>query len=237
MLRIEGIVAEYSGMKALNEVSVNSDSNEVVSIVGSNGAGKSTLLKAISGTVRCTRGDIYFRGENITLMEAYKRTRLGIIHVPEGRRVFPSMTVMENLELGAYRSEARGSSSETLIRVLGYFPKLKERAVQLAGTLSGGEQQMLAIGRGLMASPLLLMLDEPSLGLSPLMASFIFDTVQNIRKNVNFGLILVEQRAVEALDLCDRGYILDTGKIILSGNRDVLMGNPMIQKSFLGSLS
>jgi branched-chain amino acid transport system ATP-binding protein len=236
MLRLEGIVAEYSGMKALNEVSIKSESNEVISIIGSNGAGKSTLLKAISGTVSCTAGDIYFRGMNITRMESYQRTRLGIIHVPEGRRVFPSMTVMENLELGAYRREARALSSETLIHVLEYFPKLKERAMQLAGTLSGGEQQMLTIGRGLMASPLLLMLDEPSLGLSPLMTSFIFDTVQNIRKSVNFGLILVEQRAVEALELCDRGYILDTGKVVLSGSRDMLMGNPMIQKSFLGSL-
>lgn len=237
MLRLEGIVAEYSGMKALNGISINSDSNEVVSIVGSNGAGKSTLLKVISGTVTCTSGNLYFQDVNVTRMEAYKRTRLGIIHVPEGRRVFPSMTVIENLELGAYRRVARNSSSETLARVLEYFPILKERALQLAGSLSGGEQQMLAIGRGLMAAPLLLMLDEPSLGLSPLMASFIFDTIQNIRRKQSLSLILVEQRAVEALELCDRGYILETGKIVMSGDRNLLMGNPIIQKSFLGSIS
>lgn len=237
MLRLEGVVAEYSGMKALMGVTINSENNEVVSIIGSNGAGKSTLLKAISGTVRCTAGNIYFDGANVTRMEAYKRTRLGIIHVPEGRRVFPSMTVLENLELGAYRKTARSASSETLIHVLEYFPILKERAVQLASSLSGGEQQMLAIGRGLMAAPLLLMLDEPSLGLSPLMATFIFDTVQNIRKKQNFSLILVEQRAVEALELCDRGYILDSGKIVMEGDKNILMGNPMIQKSFLGTVN
>ena len=170
-------------------------------------------------------------------MKAHSRTRLGIIHIPEGRRVFPSLTVTENLEIGAYRPEARDSIQKNLESVLGLFPVLKQRHKQPAGTLSGGEQQMLAIGRGLMAMPRFLMLDEPSLGLSPVMADFIFQTIREIRERLKSSILLVEQRAVEALEFCDRAYVLESGKVTLSGNRETLLKNPMVQKAYLGSTS
>jgi len=236
MLKVNEITTEYSGMKALHGISVTVANNEIVSIVGSNGAGKSTLLKTISGTAKCTSGEILFKEINITRMEAHKRTRIGIIHIPEGRQVFPSMTVIENLEVGAYCRKARASLSENLRHVLEFFPILKERSKQLAGSLSGGEQQMLAIGRGLMTTPLLLMLDEPSLGVSPLLTNFIFDTIKNMHEKMKFSVILVEQRALEALELCDRGYVLESGSISMSGSREELMGNPMIQKAYLGTV-
>ena len=236
MLKVNEITTEYSGMKALHGISVTVANNEIVSIVGSNGAGKSTLLKTISGTAKCTSGEILFKEINITRMEAHKRTRIGIIHIPEGRQVFPSMTVIENLEVGAYCRKARASLSENLRHVLEFFPILKERSKQLAGSLSGGEQQMLAIGRGLMTTPLLLMLDEPSLGVSPLLTNFIFETIKNMHEKMKFSVILVEQRAVEALELCDRGYVLESGSISMSGSREELMGNPMIQKAYLGTV-
>jgi len=169
-------------------------------------------------------------------MEAYRRTGLGVIHIPEGRRVFPSLTVMENLEVGAYRPEARPSASENLGIVLEFFPILRERQNQLAGTLSGGEQQMLAIGRGLMAIPRILMLDEPSLGLSPRLSDSIFDAIRSLREKLKFSILLVEQRAMEALELCNRGYILEAGRITMSGGRDDLIGNPMVQRAYLGTV-
>jgi branched-chain amino acid transport system ATP-binding protein len=236
MLQVKEITAEYSGMKALENVSVSLKENEFVSIVGPNGAGKSTLLKAISGTVKCSSGEIYFMDTNITRMKGYNRTRLGIIHIPEGRRVFPSLTVAENLELGAYRTEARTSTQGNLEIVLRLFPILGERHNQLGGTLSGGEQQMLAIGRGLMSLPQLLMLDEPSLGLSPLLADSIFEAIKDIRQKLKISILLVEQRAVEALELCDRAYILESGRIVMSSDRKTLMGHPMVQKAYLGTL-
>lgn len=235
MLKVHEIIAEYSGMKALHQVSLNVQDGEFISIIGSNGAGKSTLLKTISGTVKCSSGEILFGEEKITKMPAHRRTELGIIHIPEGRRIFPSLTVIENLRLGGYRKEARDSIDENLEKVLGFFPILKERSEQLGGSLSGGEQQMLAIGRGLMSMPRLLMLDEPSLGLSPRMADFIFDTIREMREKLKFSILLVEQRAIEALELCDRGYILETGRITLSSDRDHLLGNPQIQRAYLGS--
>ncbi len=236
MLQAKEISSEYSGMKALDQVSVTVRENEFISIIGPNGAGKSTLLKTISGTVRCASGEIDFMDTDITQMKAYNRTRLGIIHIPEGRRVFPSLTVIENLELGAYRAEARTSLRESLEIVLRLFPVLRERRNQLAGTLSGGEQQMLAIGRGLMSLPQLLMLDEPSLGLSPILADSIFEAIKDIREKLKVSILLVEQRAVEALELCDRAYILESGRITMSGDRETLVGNPMIQKAYLGAL-
>jgi branched-chain amino acid transport system ATP-binding protein len=168
-------------------------------------------------------------------MEAHKRTKLGIIHIPEGRRIFPSMTVIENLEIGAYCPRARASAKDNLNTVMEFFPILKKRRKQLGGSLSGGEQQMLAIGRGLMGIPLLLMLDEPSLGLSPLLTNFIFETIRNMQERLKFGIVLVEQRAVEALELCNRCYILESGRISMSGNREELMGNPMVQRAYLGA--
>ncbi len=236
MLEVNEITTEYRGMKALDRVSIALGNDDFVSIIGPNGAGKSTLLKAISGTVTCASGEIFFMGRNMTHMKAYRRTRLGMIHIPEGRRVFPSLSVAENLELGAYRPEARRSVVKNLETVSGLFPVLRERRNQPAGTLSGGEQQMLAIGRGLMAMPLLLMLDEPSLGLSPVMADFIFETIRTIRERLEFSILLVEQRAVEALEFCDRAYILESGRITLSGNRETLAENRMIQRAYLGTV-
>jgi branched-chain amino acid transport system ATP-binding protein len=236
MLSVKEITTAYSGMEALQRVSIQLEEGEFVSIIGPNGAGKSTLLKTISGTVKCTSGEIYFSDTNITKMDAHKRTKLGIIHIPEGRRIFPSLMVNENLELGAYRSEARASTKENLEIVLEIFPILKERRNQLGGTLSGGEQQMLAIGRGLMGMPHILMLDEPSLGLSPILADHIFEAIRDIRQRMKVSILLVEQRAIEALELCDRGYILQTGRITLAGERGVLMGNPIVQKAYLGTM-
>jgi branched-chain amino acid transport system ATP-binding protein len=236
MLKVDRITAGYGGMKALDQVSVRLGEDEFVSVIGPNGAGKSTLLKAISGTAKCSSGEIYFMDTNITQMKAHRRTRLGIIHIPEGRRVFPSLTVTENLELGAYRTEARNSVGTNLEMVSELFPILRERHHQPAGTLSGGEQQMLAIGRGLMAKPHFLMLDEPSLGLSPIMADSIFETIRTIREKLKFSILLVEQRAVEALEFCDRAYILESGKITLSGDREALVENHMIQRAYLGTV-
>ncbi len=235
MLKVSEIVAGYSGMRALHQVSVNVGEGEFVSIIGSNGAGKSTLLKCISGTVRCSSGDVFLRNVKITKVPAHRRTSLGIIHIPEGRRIFSSLTVLENLTLGGYRHEARDSIPANLEKVLKFFPILEERQKQYGGSLSGGEQQMLAIGRGLMALPQLLMLDEPSLGLSPRMADFIFDAIREMREKLRFSILLVEQRAIEALELCDRGYILETGKITLSSNREELLGNPLVQRAYLGT--
>ena len=234
MLKVNGIYSGYRGLDVLRDVSITLEKGEFVAIVGSNGAGKSTLLKSISGTVRCTSGEIYFMDENIIHLDAHKRTGLGIVQVPEGRRIFPSLTVLENLELGAFRSEARSSIKENLETVFRFFPILKERAKQMANTFSGGEQQMLAIGRGLMSMPHLLMLDEPSLGLSPKLGDMIFDIIQEIQEKMKIAILLVEQRAVEALDLCDRGYILERGRVIIGSDRESLKGNPMIQKSYLG---
>jgi branched-chain amino acid transport system ATP-binding protein len=236
MLRVNEISAGYSGLEVLRNVSITLEEGEFVAIVGPNGAGKSTLLKTISGTVQCSAGEIFFMDEKISQMDAHKRTGLGIIQVPEGRRVFPSLTVLENLELGAYRAGARGSMGENLEVVFRLFPVLKDRRSQLASTFSGGEQQMLAIGRGLMSMPRVLMLDEPSLGLSPKLGDEIFDVIQEIREKLKIAILLVEQRAVEALELCDRGYILESGKIVLGSDRKSLLGNPIIQKSYLGAM-
>lgn len=234
MLKAEQISCMYSGMEVLQQVSIRVGKDEFVSIIGSNGAGKSSLLKTISGTVKCISGNIYFMDKDITKLWAHKRTELGIIHVPEGRRVFPSLTVLENLNLGAYRSEARARSKANLQIVMDLFPILGSRRKQAAGTLSGGEQQMLAVARGIMAMPRLLMLDEPSLGLSPMLANLIFDTIKDIRQRLGVSICLVEQRALEAIELCDRGYILDCGRITLESDREDLMGSSIIQKAYLG---
>jgi branched-chain amino acid transport system ATP-binding protein len=236
MLRVEEISAEYDGMIAIEKVSVVVEEKDFVSIVGPNGAGKSTLLKSISGTVKCNSGKIYFNDKDITRMEAYKRTRLGIIHIPENRRIFPSLTVMENLEIGGYRPEARNFINENTRMVFEFFPMLKGRQTQLGGTLSGGEQQMLAIGRGLMAMPTILMLDEPSLGLSPLLTETIFEAIKELQKKLDVSIFLVEQRAAEALELCKRAYILEAGRITMSGNQEEMIGNPKVQKAYLGSM-
>ena len=235
MLKISGLSVSYGGLRALEDVALEMAEGEFVTIVGPNGAGKTTLLKAISGSVRGTAGRIEFRNRDITPLAAHQRAALGIAHVPEGRRIFPSLSVLENLELGSYRRAARRQRSEGLEAVLAIFPVLRERRPQLAGSLSGGEQQMLALGRGLMAQPDLLLLDEPSQGLGPRVVEQIFETIDRIRKARRLTILLVEQRVVEALELCDRGYVLETGRVALEGAHDVLLADPRVQRAYLGA--
>ena len=235
MLSVGGLGVNYGGLHALTGVSLEVAEGEFVTIVGPNGAGKTTLLKAISGTVPAAEGRIAYRNRDIDRLRAAERAALGIAHVPEGRRVFPSLTVMENLELGSYRRAARPARAETLETVLQLFPILKERRAQLAGSLSGGEQQMLAIGRGLMARPDLLLLDEPSQGLGPRIVELIFEAIDRIRRQRTLTILLVEQRVVEALELCDRGYVLETGRVVLEGAREALLADARVQRAYLGA--
>src|SRR5881275_2780233 len=219
MLRLSGLSVSYGGLHALADVSLEVGEGEFVTIVGPNGAGKTTLLKAIGGGVPPAGGRIEYRGEDIAGRPSHARARLGIAHVPEGRKVFSSLSVLENLEMGSYRSAARPRRAEGLEGVYRLFPVLRERRTQLAGSLSGGEQQMLAIGRGLMARPDLLLLDEPSQGLGRIV-EIIFEAIAAIRRARRLTILLVEQRVVEALELCDRGYVLETGRVTLVGERE-----------------
>jgi branched-chain amino acid transport system ATP-binding protein len=234
MLRISGLSVAYGGLRALEDVSLDVNEGEFVTIVGPNGAGKSTLLKTISGSVRPAAGRLELRGHDMTPLPSHQRAALGIAHVPEGRRVFPSLTVLENLELGSYRAAARAARRATLGSVLELFPVLAERRAQLAGSLSGGEQQMLALGRGLMSLPDLLLLDEPSQGLAPRIVEQIFEAIGRIRAARRLTILLVEQRVVEALELCDRGYVLETGRVALAGSHDALLADPRVQRAYLG---
>ena len=210
MLRLEGIEAGYSAVPVLHGVSIAVDAGEFVSIVGPNGAGKTTLFKTISGTLRPTAGSIRFGDLDLLRVAPARRPHLGIAHVPEGRQVFPSLTVLENLEMGAYTEAGRRGWKRNIKRIYEWLPVLDERRAQLAGTLSGGEQQMLAIGRGLASSPKLLMLDEPSMGLAPTVADFVFERLMEIRKDAQLTILLVEQRVAEALESADHGYVLET---------------------------
>jgi branched-chain amino acid transport system ATP-binding protein len=234
VLTITGLGVSYGGLRALVDLSLEVTEGEFVTLVGPNGAGKTTLLKAISGTAAAT-GRIAYRGRDIGALRAAERAALGIAHVPEGRRVFPSLTVFENLELGSYRRAARRGRAQALEEVLELFPILRQRRGQLAGSLSGGEQQMLALGRGLMAQPELLLLDEPSQGLGPRIVEQIFETIDRIRRERRLTILLVEQRVVEALELCDRGYVLETGRVVLAGARDALLADARVQRAYLGA--
>jgi len=235
VLSVAGLGVTYGGLHALADVSLEVAEGEFVTIVGPNGAGKTTLLKAVSGAVGAATGRITYQGRELGRLRAHERAGLGIAHVPEGRRVFPSLTVMENLELGSYRRAARGGRAEALATVLELFPILQARRTQLAGSLSGGEQQMLALGRGLMARPDLLLLDEPSQGLGPRIVEQIFETIDRIRRQRRLTILLVEQRVVEALELCDRGYVLETGRVVLAGPRDALLADSRVQRAYLGA--
>ena len=235
MLKIENLSVAYGGLHALEDVSLQVGDGEFVTIVGPNGAGKTTLLKAISGTVAPQGGRIEYGGQDLRTLPAHARAALGIAHVPEGRKVFPSLTVQENLEMGGYRSAARARRKQTLETVYQMFPVLPERRQQLAGTLSGGEQQMLAIGRGIMAQPAFLLLDEPSLGLAPFVVDAIFESITKIRERQRLPILLVEQRVVEALELCDRGYVLEAGRLVLTGNRHALLADERVKRAYLGS--
>jgi branched-chain amino acid transport system ATP-binding protein len=235
VLKIRSLDVAYGGLKALSDVSLDVEEGQLVAVVGPNGAGKTTLFKTISGVVTPASGEIVYKGKNLLAVAPYERAKLGIAHVPEGRQVFASMTVMENLEMGAYARRDRQRRSDVLPSIIETFPILAERRHQLAGTLSGGEQQMLAIARGLASAPDLLMLDEPSMGLAPTIVDTVFDRIEYIRRTHGLTILLVEQRAAEALELCDRGYVLETGRTILSGSHDVLMSNVEVQRAYLGS--
>ena len=234
MLSVVGLGVTYGGLRALSDVSLEVAAGEFVTLVGPNGAGKTTLMKAISGTVPAAEGRITYQGRDVGRLSASERAALGIAHVPEGRRVFPTLSVRENLELGAYRRAARAHRADALATVLELFPILRQREHQLAGSLSGGEQQMLALGRGLMAQPELILLDEPSQGLGPRIVEQIFETIERIRRERRLTILLVEQRVVEALELCDRGYVLETGRLVLAGHRDALLADARVQRAYLG---
>ena len=233
MLKVSGIDVYYGDMQALRNVSIDVHPGEVVSVIGSNGAGKSTLLKTISGMLRPRRGTIALDGNQISLAPTSKIVEKGISHVPEGRQIFPTMTVLENLEMGAQFSRTRKLLKETMEQVVTYFPRLKERLEQKAGTLSGGEQQMLAMGRGLMSLPTLMMLDDPSLGLAPVLVSTIFEIIEKINKQ-GTSILLIEQNVFHSLKIADRGYVLENGEIALSGSGQELLENPHIRKAYLG---
>ncbi len=234
MLNINGISVFYEGLCALKDVHIKLDSGEFIAVVGPNGAGKTTLFKAISGVVPLTAGQISYNGQDLSKLQAHERASLGIAHVPEGRQVFPSLSVLENLLTGAQSKKARESWPQTLAFIHTLFPRLAERSEQAAGTLSGGEQQMVAIGRGLASMPQLLMLDEPSMGLAPAVADQIFECIQRIHKEQGISVLLVEQRVGEALESCDRGYVLESGHLVMSGTHQELMQDSRIKKSYLG---
>lgn len=233
MLALSGVSAAYGAVPAVSDVSMMVGDGEAVGLLGANGAGKSTTLRAISGLVRPTSGTITFFGRNVASLPPYKVTELGIAHVPEGRQVFPEMTVKENLEIGAYIPRAKAERSRTLDLVFSIFPVLAERRKQLAGTMSGGEQQMLAVGRGLMLKPRLLMLDEPSLGLAPVVTDATFQKIQEIHA-MGTAILLVEQNVTRALALVQRAYVLESGKVILHGTRAELANNKQVQAAYLG---
>ncbi|MDD1526150.1 branched-chain amino acid ABC transporter ATP-binding protein [Bradyrhizobium sp. WBOS7] len=234
MLRIEGLSAGYSTKPVLNHVSIDVGAGQFVAIVGPNGAGKTTLFKTISGIVKPSSGSITFDGVDLLAVPPPQRAHLGIAHVPEGRQVFPSLTVMENLEMGAMTESGRRDWQANIERIFDWLPVLKERRNQFAGTLSGGQQQMLAIGRGLASSPKLLMLDEPSMGLAPSTADFIFERLIDIRRQSGLTMLLVEQRVAEALESADHGYVLEAGHVVLQGNNATLRADDRVRKAYLG---
>ena len=233
-LNLENLDVSYGAIQALRGVTVTVNQGEVVTLIGANGAGKSTLLRAASGMVRAKAGRVEFLGEDITRQSIASIVSRGLIHCPEGRRIFANMTVKENLELGAYLRNDKQGIADDYERALNYFPRLRERLAQSAGTLSGGEQQMLAIGRSLMSRPKLLMLDEPSLGLAPLLVQEIFRIIVTINAESGTSILLVEQNANQALAVAHRAYVLETGTITLSGNAAELKSNPEVQKAYLG---
>ena len=234
MLDVEGFSVAYGGLRALTDVSLSVGEGQFVTVVGPNGAGKSTLFKAISGIVPPLGGAIRFDGRDLLAVAPSARAHLGIAHVPEGRQVFKTLTVRENIEMGAYTEAGRSRFPQTLERIHALFPILAERATQLAGTLSGGEQQMLAIARGLASAPRLLMLDEPSMGLAPAVTDLIFERISQIHREDGLTILLVEQRVAEALELCDRGYVLETGRIVLDGPHQMLLSDDRVRRAYLG---
>jgi branched-chain amino acid transport system ATP-binding protein len=234
MLRLESISVDYGGLHALSGVSISVAAGQIAAIIGPNGAGKTTLFRVISGIVAPKSGRVFFEGRDISAMPPAERPHLGIAHVPEGRKVFGPMTVLENLEMGATTKAGQAAWSRNVARIFALFPRLAERRDQLAGTLSGGEQQMLAIARGLASQPKLLMLDEPSMGLSPSMADVIFDSIKTLHRELGLTVLLVEQRAAETIELCDTAYLLETGRVVLSGAVADVTSDERVRTAYFG---
>ncbi len=233
MLKISGLSAGYGDILVIRGLDLEVKERELVSLVGANGAGKTTLLKTVSGLLRTKSGTIEFVGEKINNLEPYQIVARGLVQVPEGRKLFPHLSVLENLEMGAYPKAAKPHKKANLERVFNLFPDLKAKIKQRAGTLSGGQQQMLAIGRGLMANPRLLILDEPSIGLSPLLTQTMFETIKQIKVQ-GVTVLLVEQNVHHALNMADRGYVLEQGKVVLHGTGHELLRNEHLKKAYLG---
>ncbi len=234
-LEIKDLHVHYGKIEAIKGISVVVEQGEIVTLIGANGAGKTTTLKTISGLRKVTGGSIFFDGQDISNLPAHERVEMGISQVPEGRGIFPGMTVLENLEIGKYFRKNRGAEmAEDLDRVYTLFPRLKERTGQSGGTLSGGEQQMLAIGRGLMARPKVLLLDEPSMGLAPMMIQNIFNIITEINKS-GTTILLVEQNAQQALQRADRAYVLETGKVVKEAKASDLLNDPAVRAAYLGT--
>jgi len=233
LLEVRDLQAAYGRVTALWDVSFEVEEGQVVALLGSNGSGKTTTLRTISGLLTAASGSVHFAGRDITHARSDQIVELGIIHVPEARQLWPRMSVRENLELGAYSPKARVKRADSLERVFGLFPRLRERRNQAAGTLSGGERQMCALGRGLMGLPRLLMLDEPSLGLAPRLVSEMFETLRLLREQ-GLTVLLVEQNVHQALELADTGYVLETGRLVLSGPSQQLLADPLVRSAYLG---
>jgi branched-chain amino acid transport system ATP-binding protein len=233
MLNVSGLKVSYGGVLAVSKVDIEVAKGQIVALVGGNGNGKSTTLRAVAGLNQADQGDIVFEGKSLKGLPAHERVGLGLSLVPEGRRLFPRLTVQRNLELGAYTRRDKQEVAETLDRVYGWFPILKERRTQLAGTMSGGEQQMLAIGRGLMARPRLLMLDEPSWGIAPKFVTKVLDTIQHINEQ-GVSILLVEQNLHKALAIAHHGYVIQTGRIVMQGSGRELLESEDIKKAYLG---
>ena len=234
MLTVNNINVYYGAIHAIKDISFEVKQGEIVTLIGANGAGKTTILQTISGLLSPKTGNCSFLGQNISSVEAHKILQMGLAHVPEGRRVFAQMTVKENLEMGAYTRNDKKEIEEDYEKVFVKFPRLKERRKQLAGTLSGGEQQMLAIGRALMSKPKLLLMDEPSMGLAPILVKEIFNIVKEINES-GTTVLLVEQNAHMALSIAHRAYVLETGKVVMQGNAKDLLGNEEVKKAYLGA--
>ncbi len=233
MLEIQDIEVFYGMIQAIKGVSFSVEEGEVIALIGANGAGKTTILHTVSGLLKPKKGKVIFEGQDITKVPGHKIVSMGMAHVPEGRRVFSQLTVLENLKMGAYTRKDKREVEETLQKVFKHFPRLEERQNQMAGTLSGGEQQMLAMGRALMSHPKIILMDEPSMGLSPIFVSEIFDIIKEVSKS-GTTVLLVEQNAKKALEIADRAYVLETGNIVLSGDAKELMNDDSIKKAYLG---
>jgi branched-chain amino acid transport system ATP-binding protein len=234
MLELRNLTASYGAITALHGISLSVPPGRIVTLIGANGAGKTTTLKAVSGLLRARSGEILYGGKNIAGLPTHQIVKLGLSHVPEGRMIFANLTVMENLQMGAYLQKDRQAIQRELDYVFATFPRLQERRQQIAGTLSGGEQQMLAIGRALMSKPKFLMLDEPSLGLAPLLVKTIFEKIIEINRQQGITILLVEQNANLALEVSHFGYVLETGKITLQGDSAALRQDPQVQRAYLG---